>query len=407
MFLRVKHFNELTAEELFKLYKLRASVFVVEQNCAYQDLDDADLQAYHVWLEDENGIQAYLRVLPKGTVFDEVSLGRVIAVKRRCGLGTQIVKCGIAVAKEKLAAESIAIAAQTYVRKLYENLGFLQTGPEFLEDGIPHIPMILRITTSPLLCPNCGAELTREGRQFVCTSGHSFDCAKEGYVNLLIGSKSGDNRGDSRSSARARHDFLNKGYYACLKDSIADRMQGTVLDICCGEGYYDDYAGEFYGFDISKEMVRLASKRHREPNYHYMVANLSHIPVRDNSIDTAIHLFAPFHGSEFSRVLKEDGVLYSVIPGRKHLWELKQVVYDTPYENDEQAPECKELYLVSRETVTDVVRIGREDLQTLFSMTPYYYRTSAEDRARLESVDFLDLTVSFVILEYRVNPHVG
>ncbi len=257
---------------------------------------------------------------------------------------------------------------------------------------------------SLLLCPNCGTELNREGRQFVCASGHSFDCAKEGYVNLLIGSKSGENRGDSRASARARHDFLNKGYYACLKDAIAERMQGTVLDICCGEGYYDDYAGEFYGFDISKEMVRLASKRHREPNYHYMVANLARIPVRDNSIDTAIHLFAPFHGAEFSRVLKADGMLYSVIPGQKHLWELKQVVYDTPYENDEQAPECKELDLVSRKTVTDVVCIGREDLQTLFSMTPYYYRTSAEDRARLESVDFLDLTVSFVILEYQVNP---
>ncbi|MBQ9067375.1 MAG: methyltransferase domain-containing protein [Clostridia bacterium] len=254
---------------------------------------------------------------------------------------------------------------------------------------------------SKLICPNCGAELEREGRQFRCAAGHSFDCAKEGYVNLLIGSKSGENRGDSRASARARHDFLDRGYYHCLKEAMEERMQGTVLDICCGEGYYDDYPGEFYGFDLSKEMVRLASKRHREDNYQYLVANLSRIPVRDASIDTAIHLFAPFHGPEFSRVLKDDGTLYSVIPGRKHLWELKQVVYDTPYENDEQAPECEELSLVSRETVTDVVSIGREDLKTLFSMTPYYYRTSPEDCARLESVDTLDLTVSFVILAYR------
>ncbi len=146
MTLHVKHFNELTAEELFRLYKLRVSVFVVEQECPYQEVDDADRQAYHVWMEDENGIQAYLRVLPKGTVFQEVSIGRVIAVKRRCGLGTEIVKSGIAVAKEKLAAECIVIEAQSYARKLYENVGFIQNGPEFLEDGIPHIPMILNIT---------------------------------------------------------------------------------------------------------------------------------------------------------------------------------------------------------------------------------------------------------------------
>lgn len=145
MKLHIKHFCELTAEELFYIYKLRVSVFVVEQKCAYPEVDDADKQAYHLWLEDENGIQAYLRVLPKGVNFNEVSIGRVIAVKRRCGLGTEIVKSGIATARERLGASCVVIEAQTYARKLYEKLGFVQNGDEFSEDGIPHIPMILTI----------------------------------------------------------------------------------------------------------------------------------------------------------------------------------------------------------------------------------------------------------------------
>lgn len=97
MELFVKTLQELTPEELFEIYKLRVSVFVVEQKCPYQEVDDADKVAYHVWMKDEDGIQAYLRVLPKGATFDECSIGRVIAVKRRCGLGTKILDAGIQV----------------------------------------------------------------------------------------------------------------------------------------------------------------------------------------------------------------------------------------------------------------------------------------------------------------------
>ena len=146
MELIVKHFNELSAQDLFEIYKLRVSVFVVEQNCPYQEVDDADPLAYHLCLKDDSGIQAYLRVLPAGVNHKEVSIGRVIAVKRRQGLGTQLLKEGITVAREKFSAKCIELDAQTYARKLYENLGFVQQGDEFLEDGIPHIPMLLELT---------------------------------------------------------------------------------------------------------------------------------------------------------------------------------------------------------------------------------------------------------------------
>ena len=141
MELIVKHFSELSAEELFEIYKLRVSVFVVEQECPYQEVDDADCAAYHLWLKDEDGIEAYARVLPKGITFEDVSIGRVIAVKRRCGLGGKIVEAAINVAETKFHANKITIEAQVYARSLYEQHGFQQVSEEFLEDGIPHIRM--------------------------------------------------------------------------------------------------------------------------------------------------------------------------------------------------------------------------------------------------------------------------
>ena len=141
----VKHFSQLTPRELFEIYKVRVAVFVVEQKCAYQEVDDMDREAYHLWFEDDDGIEAYLRLMPAGVARAEVSLGRVIAVKRRCGLGTKIVAEGIRFAKEKLGASEIVIEAQTYVKKMYESLGFRAESEEFLEDGIPHIRMRLKL----------------------------------------------------------------------------------------------------------------------------------------------------------------------------------------------------------------------------------------------------------------------
>ena len=145
MDLIIKAFNELTNEELFEIYKLRVSVFVVEQNCAYQEVDDADKVAYHIYFRDEDGIEGYLRVLPQGITFEDASIGRVIAVKRRCGIGSRILSEGIRVAKEKFGAMRITIEAQVYARELYEKAGFVQNSDEFLEDGIPHIRMTLQL----------------------------------------------------------------------------------------------------------------------------------------------------------------------------------------------------------------------------------------------------------------------
>ena len=108
----IKHFSELTTEELLEIYKLRVSVFVVEQKCPYQEVDDADRNSYHIWFQDEDGIQAYARVMDGGVTFAEPSIGRIIAKKRRCGLGSKIVFNGIQLAQERFHAKQIKIAAR-------------------------------------------------------------------------------------------------------------------------------------------------------------------------------------------------------------------------------------------------------------------------------------------------------
>lgn len=148
MELVVKHFSELTAFELHEILRIRSQVFVVEQNCVYQDVDGKDTDAWHLYLKDENGIQACLRVLDKGVSFEEAAIGRVVSLKRREGLASRLLQEGIRVAREKFGAERISLEAQVYARSLYEKQGFRQTSEEFLEDGIPHIKMTLRLDDS-------------------------------------------------------------------------------------------------------------------------------------------------------------------------------------------------------------------------------------------------------------------
>lgn len=145
MELVVKHFSDLSTEELFAIYRLRIAVFVVEQNCPYQEIDEADKAAWHLWLREGEDIVAYARVLPPGITFPTASLGRVIAVKRRCGLGSQILAAALDTAREKFGAAPLTIEAQVYARALYEKAGFRQTSDVFLEDGIPHIQMQIQL----------------------------------------------------------------------------------------------------------------------------------------------------------------------------------------------------------------------------------------------------------------------
>lgn len=143
MKLCIKKFGDLTLWELYEILKLRIDVFVVEQNCPYPEADNRDQDALHVFLKDETGIQAYLRVMDCGAESEYVSIGRVVALKRGCGLGRQILLEGITAVKEYLGAETIYLEAQTYAEGFYKNAGFRRISDTFDIDGIPHIKMLL------------------------------------------------------------------------------------------------------------------------------------------------------------------------------------------------------------------------------------------------------------------------
>lgn len=146
MRLYVKRFGELTADELYRILRLRVAVFVVEQNCPYMETDDRDQNALHVWLEDDTGIAAYLRVMDRGVMSEYVSIGRVVAVRRRQGLGSRILREGIKAAVAYYHADRIYLEAQTYAEGLYTKQGFRRISNEFPEDGIPHVKMLLELS---------------------------------------------------------------------------------------------------------------------------------------------------------------------------------------------------------------------------------------------------------------------
>ncbi len=244
-----------------------------------------------------------------------------------------------------------------------------------------------------------------------------IDRAREGYLDLLCLSKSGDSMGDPKSQARSRCDFLNRGYYAPLRDAMvgagarAGVWSGRVNELPHDVARYLLWRGllhqrhgavpgvDAYGFDLGKEMVRLAAKR---GDATYFVANMKAIPVADGAFDMVTELFAPFNEHEFARVLAPEGSLYTVVPGARHLFGLKEVLYDTPYLNDEKLPKTTELELVGTQRVfANITLQTQADIEAVFQMTPYYYRTRPADKERLANLDTLQTDIDFIIAEYR------
>ena len=146
--LHKKSFQELTTDELYELLRVRSEVFVVEQNCVYQDMDGDDQKSIHLWLTVNGRVVALARVCPAGTHMKEVSIGRVITTERGKGYGKQMMLHAIDVAIEHFGATLIDIEAQEYARGFYESVGFRQSSESFMLDGIPHIKMTWMKTTN-------------------------------------------------------------------------------------------------------------------------------------------------------------------------------------------------------------------------------------------------------------------
>ena len=145
----IKPFDELTLTELYTLLRLRVEVFVVEQNCPFQDIDGMDDRAYHLLGSTETGeLAAYARLFDAGISYEQVAIGRVAVglAHRRLGLGQELMQQAVAQCEVLFGAQAIKVGAQLYLKRFYEGFGFVQCGEGYLEDGIPHIPMLRNLT---------------------------------------------------------------------------------------------------------------------------------------------------------------------------------------------------------------------------------------------------------------------
>lgn len=267
------------------------------------------------------------------------------------------------------------------------------------------------------VCPKCKRKLNRDLARVVCEAGHSFDMSKEGYVNLLIGR--GGLHGDNAEMVLARRAFLSAGYYEPLALRVGELVSRYavcglgVVDAGCGEGYYTAIVGKsllsrfgeagcapLYGFDISKDAVKRASRRGFGAGF--AVASSYGMPFADGTLGVIYNIFSPLALDEVRRTLAPGGVFIMAIPGEEHLFSLKAAIYDTPYKNKLDSKDIAGFSLIGEEQLRIPISLKcADDVRNLFMMTPYAYRTSKEGRERVASLDSLDTEAHFYLLTYR------
>ncbi|MFZ5723574.1 MAG: putative RNA methyltransferase [Pseudomonadota bacterium] len=262
-----------------------------------------------------------------------------------------------------------------------------------------------------LVCPLCRQLLAPDDRSWRCAQGHAFDTAREGYLNLLpVQQKKSRAPGDNPEMVRARRAFLAAGHYAPLRDAVLDLLRPlqprTLLDIGCGEGWYTGalrtVAADVTGLDLSKDAVRLAAKQH--PGIRWLVAGSSALPLADASMDVVTSLFSPLPAAEIARVLKPGGHLLVVTPGPRHLWALREALFD---EVRPHAPEkfveqlAPRFELVQQVDVAFDLTLDQSALQDLLTMTPYAWRA---DKARRNVTEIRQLRAEFALLLWSTRP---
>jgi len=267
---------------------------------------------------------------------------------------------------------------------------------------------------SYFVCPVCKNELNISGKSYICSNKHCFDIAKKGYVNLLTGSAQG-RHGDDKLMVEARTAFLDKGFYNPLSDSICKLIckylesDSVIVDAGCGEGKYTcdvlnslKAAGKncsVIGLDISKDAVSASARRSKE--IILAVASTAEMPLNGSSVDMILNIFSPFIPVEFSRVLKKGGKLLRVVPLERHLWELKELVYDNPYENEIGSFDEEGFKIVEKRDIKYRVTFRDSEIMDVFRMTPYYYKTGRDDQKKAEEARILETQLEFGIILYE------
>jgi 23S rRNA (guanine745-N1)-methyltransferase len=270
-----------------------------------------------------------------------------------------------------------------------------------------------------LACPIDGKKLEQTDRQLVCDNGHSFDIARQGYVNLLpVQHKRSKQPGDSKAMVLARTHFLDTGIYDAIANKLTEIVSALIiddkdycfLDAGCGEGYYFDILLRslraldasnnlsFIGLDISKDAIVQATRRNRQISW--VVGSNRQPPVEDESVDIILCLFGFFSEEGFRRALKSGGHVVVIDPGVEHLKELRKIIYpEVKKANSLSLPQTGShgFSLQRSEMLRFESEIScNEQINHLLLMTPHFYRASKAGRDAACKLDNLHLTIDVV-----------
>lgn len=262
-------------------------------------------------------------------------------------------------------------------------------------------------------CPFCQHELifNADEKAWVCDNRHAFDCAKEGYVNLLPSNKkSSSDPGDSAEMIAARRNVHRAEIFSPLAGAVVAEIAAAgaparILDLGCGEGYYAGAMqlaftdAKICGIDISKSAVRLAAKHYAD--IEFAVASSFALPVAPASQDVVVRIFAPSQDSEISRILKPGGFYLEVTPAPRHLWVLREALYDVAKAHEDSRDKFPYLKLVQSASCEYEVDLSQSLLQELLAMTPFAHRGHREKRERLRSGGGMKVGMAFSLRVFQ------
>lgn len=256
-------------------------------------------------------------------------------------------------------------------------------------------------------CPICNEALNLENTSLVCANGHNFDIAKQGYVNFLLNMKQQKNY--DKSNFENRGLILKDGLYDHILNKIVEIISDlpidTVLDAGCGEGYYSreiqkKLNKKVLAFDISKDSVQLAARNDLNNAVKWFVGDLANLPMKNKSVDSILDIFSPANYHEFHRILKDEGYLIKVIPGEKHLTELRQQASDylrsESYSNKKVLNYFEEHFQVVDEiNATKTYSVSKEERTAFINMTPLLFNV---DKSKVDWSVVNKITVDSKIL---------
>jgi len=297
-----------------------------------------------------------------------------------------------------------------------------------------------------LICPVCAEPLQLEDQTYRCSNAHSFDLAKEGYINLLLShQRKSKNPGDDKAMIQARRRFFDSGAFEPLAKLVADtfpKRAVTAIDCGCGEGSFlgalikkaitslrsgsvgdlrgrhspsppvtseqigraslSERADQFFGVDISKEAIRCAAKRYKDATW--IVANgMRELPFADESLDVILSVLAPRNIKEFARILKPSGQLILGVPGPNHLIELRTLLHanasDFEEKADEASAKCAPQFAeTTRKPLSYEITLETKQITDLIQMTPIFWNSGPEAKAEVQRLGELTVTISFALL---------